>query len=179
MVEGGIKDYQLAKRKAVARFRRLPRGQLPGNAEIEAAIEEHQRLFKAGQPHRLLALRQVALQVMNLVASFSPRLVGTVLRGTTDDYSDVVLHVVSEPVESVGTFLDDRSIRYRIGERRLRIGFEKYRRFPMYQFTQEGILIELVVFDRNGARQPPLCPIDGRPMARAALAEVEAMTIER
>ena len=45
MLEGGIQDYGLAKRKAQERLR-LPSGTpLPSNQEIEDAVREHQRLF--------------------------------------------------------------------------------------------------------------------------------------
>lgn len=179
MVEGGIKDYAFAKRKAVARLGRYPRGQLPNNAEIEAAIAQYQRLFRDEQPVRLLALRRAALRVMRLLASFSPCWVGSVLRGTADEYSDVVLHVCSEPVEPVGTCLNDHRIPFQTGERRLRTGLNQYRCFPIYLFADHGTSIELVVFDWNTARQSPLCPVNGKPMLRAQLAQVEAIAIER
>ena len=179
MVEGGIRDYQLAKRKAVARLGiRRPAGQLPGNDEIESAIEEYQRLFRVGQPDRLLALRRTAVWAMRLLASFEPCLVGSVLSGTADDHSDVTLHVVSEPIEEVGLFLSDRQIPFRLTERRLRIGIDDYRRFPSYRFVVDDVPIELTVFTMNAARQAPLSPVDGKPMSRAKVEQVEALAVE-
>ena len=49
MVEGGITDYQVAKRKALSRLGVRTSGQLPRNDVIEAAIEEYQRLFRGAQ----------------------------------------------------------------------------------------------------------------------------------
>ena len=173
MVEGGIRDYQLAKRKAVARLGARPFGQLPGNAEIEAAIEEHQRLFCEDQPGSLLALRGVAVKVMRLLENFEPCLVGPVLSGSADEHSEVALHVFSEPAEYVGNFLRDRQIPFRHAERRLRT--DEYRGFPSYRFVTDDFSVELVVFDLRGVRQSPLSPVDGKPMTRARLGQVEAL----
>lgn len=175
MVEGGITDYQLAKRKALSRLGLRTSGQLPRNDEIEAAIEEYQRLFRGAQPDRLLVLRQAAIGVMRLLEDFDPCLVGPVLSGTADEHSDVALHVFSESLEQVGFFLRDNRIPYRLSERRLRTGLDDYRRFPSYRFVVDDAPVELVVFDRNGARQSPLSPVDGKPMTRARLGQVEGL----
>ena len=178
MVEGGIRDYHLAKRKAVDRLGvRQPAGQLPGNDEIEVAIEEYQRLFRGGQPDRLLTLRRTAVWAMRLLENFEPCLVGSVLSGSADDHSDVTLHLFSEPIEQVGLFLSDQQIPFRLTERRLRIGLDDYRRFPSYRFVVDDVPIELVVFSINGARQAPLSPVDGKPMSRAKVDQVEALGV--
>ena len=58
MCESGIRDFQLAKRKALQRLRISEQRNLPSNEEIEAAVSEYQRLFRAhSQPQRLAELR--------------------------------------------------------------------------------------------------------------------------
>ena len=109
MIEGGIKDYQLAKRKACDRLRMRVSRHLPGNDEIEEAIREHQRIFSfQHQPLVLQRFRQVALHAMRLLADFNPFLVGSVLTGTADDNSEASLHLFAEPQEAVGTFLSEQ-----------------------------------------------------------------------
>lgn len=175
MVEGGIADYQLAKRKALSRLGVRTSGQLPGNDEIEVAIKEYQRLFRGDQPDRLLTLRQAAIRMMRLLEDFDPCLVGPVLSGTADEHSDVALHVFSEPLEQVGFFLRDNAIPYRLSERRLRTGLDEYCRFPSYRFVVDDVPVELIVFDMNGARQSPLSPVDGKPMTRARIERVKGL----
>ena len=103
MCEAGVRDFQLAKRKALQRLRMPEHRALPSNEEIEAAVLEYQRLFRAdSQPKRLAQLRQVAVRAMRFLERFQPRLVGAVLSGTADEHSDVCLHLFTETAEEVG-----------------------------------------------------------------------------
>lgn len=176
MIEGGIKDFQKAKRKALLRLRVAPGRQMPGNDEIEQAMIEYQRLFRAHcQPLRLEKMRATACSAMRFLSRFEPGLVGAVLRGTADEHSEVCLHVFSEPAEAVGLYLAECGIPYEPGERRLRVSASGYRIYPAYRFIADDVPVELVVFDVDGQRQAPLSPIDGKPMGRARLEEVEGL----
>ena len=97
MCEAGINDFQLAKRKALQRLRINEQRNLPSNEEIEFAVGEYQRLFRAdSQPRRLAELRRAAVRAMRFLSRFQPRLVGAVLSGTADEHSDVCLHLFAE-----------------------------------------------------------------------------------
>ena len=91
MAEHGIRDYLIAKRKAAERLGVMDGGALlPKNSEIEAALAEYQRLFGgASHASALQAQRHAALAAMRYLSEFSPRLVGSVLSGTTDRKSVV------------------------------------------------------------------------------------------
>ena len=179
MVESGIDNYHVAKRKAAERLRLNERHVMPGNDEVEAAVGEYQRLFRGNnQSRELERLRRGALQAMRFLERFSPRLVGSVLSGTADVYSEVCLHLFSEPTEAVGVFLMDRCIPFELAERRLRVAADEQRVFPAYRFVAGEVPIELVVFDRDTQRHPPLSPVDGKPMRRANVATVTALVEE-
>ncbi|MBM4199177.1 MAG: hypothetical protein FJ198_05730, partial [Gammaproteobacteria bacterium] len=92
MVEHGIRDFFLAKRKAAERFGMVDGAVLPRNTEIEEALQEYQRLF-GGEAYleSLQAQREVALNVMQRLKDFQPRLVGPVLHGTATAHDDVTL----------------------------------------------------------------------------------------
>lgn len=176
IVDQGIRDYHVAKRKAAQQLGATGAGQLPGNDEIEQAVHTYQRLFRSdSQPQRLAQLRGVAIRAMQFLSRFDACLVGPVLRGTADQYSEVNLHLFSEPFEEVGLFLLEHTIPYQLGERRFRLSAEEFRSYPTYAFVAEDVPVELVVFPFRDRRHPPLSPIDGRPMRRATLAHVEAM----
>ena len=64
-------------------------------------------------------MRLTALSAMEVLARFSPRLVGPVLNGTADANSVVNLHVFADSPEAVAMLLDERGIRYSAYERRL------------------------------------------------------------
>ena len=121
MSDHGIDDYGLAKRKAAERLGATDIAALPKNTEIEAALAEHQRLFRsASHAVSLTMLRQTAVQAMRLLQRFQPRLVGSVLSGTASAHSDVNLHLFAEGAETVALHLLERGVPHRIAQRRLR-----------------------------------------------------------
>ena len=107
IVNQGIRDFGLAKKKAAERLGLRDRGSLPGNAEIEQAVSEHLQLFAGdSHPDLLQTMRQAALSAMEMLAPFTPRLVGPVLNGTADANSAVNLHVFADSAESVAHALE-------------------------------------------------------------------------
>jgi hypothetical protein len=176
MREQGIKDYLLAKRKAAERLGARERSSLPGNDEIAAALTEQQRLFGGGvyEAH-LQRLRTTAIRAMRLFEGFQPRLVGSVLTGAVTENSDVSLHVFADTPEDIAMRLLENRIPYDITERRVRYTSERTEIMPAYRFMAGDVAVEIVVFPIASIRQPPTCPVDGRPMRRARLAELSEL----
>lgn len=167
MIEHGIADFGLAKRKAAERFAVTTLGALPSNAQIQACLEERQRIFEPDEhPSRVARMRRVACDVMEVLASFEPRLVGAALNGTATVTSNVELHVFCDTPELVATTLDDYRIRYRDTERRYRFGSGRQPRTPGFQFKREGETVVVMVFPENGVREAPLSSVDRKPMNR-------------
>jgi hypothetical protein len=173
MAEHGIQDYLVAKRKAAERYGVFEGAMLPRNTEIEAALAAYQRLFGREQhAHSLDEHRRTALRAMRMLEPFSPRLVGPVLSGTATEYADIQLHVFSDSPEAVYMHLMDRRYDYEVFERRLRMQAERQIIVPAARFEMGDEMVEAVVFPRDGIRQAPVSPVDGRPMRRAGLQEV-------
>lgn len=179
IVDQGLRDYRIAKIKAAERLGMNTRGALPGNNEIELAISEHLLLF-GGDSHAnfLRGLRQTALSAMQLLETFTPRLVGPVLAGTADENSAINLHVFADSPEAIALYLADLDISCRLYERRL-----KNRRgrnvspdtFAGYAFMHQNEPVEATVFPIDGIRQAPMSPINGKPIKRADYAAVERL----
>ncbi len=167
IVDHGIRDYRLAKQKAAERLGVVGRGSLPGNAEIEAAVVEHLQLF-GGDSHtdQLRLMRVAALSAMDLLAPFSPRLVGPVLTGTADGNSAVNLHVFADSAELVAMELADIGVSYRPYERRLKSRRGQVETYAGFEFHHSHSPIQATVFPIDGIRQAPISPIDGKPMRR-------------
>jgi hypothetical protein len=179
MCETGVRDFQLAKRKALQRLRLSEKCNLPSNEEIESAVSEYQRLFRTHtQPQRLAKLRRTAVNAMRFLERFQPRLVGAVLSGTADEHSDVCLHLFAETAEEVGLFLLDSGVPHEHGERTMKLAGDDTQRLPICRFMADDVPVELVVFAERTRRRVPLSPVDGRPMQRAALHAVEALVGE-
>jgi hypothetical protein len=176
MAEDGVRDYQLAKRRAVERLALAAERNLPSNQEIEDALREYLALFQGArlkQDRR--RLRLAALEAMRFFERLEPRLVGAVLSGTITRFTEVQLHVIADSVEQVGWLLDEHGIPYEQDERKLRFGGDRYEPVPMFRFSADGVPVELDVFTRESARENPLSPVDGKPMRRANPKEVEAL----
>jgi hypothetical protein len=173
MAEHGIQDYLVAKRKAAERYGVSEGAVLPKNTEIEAALLSYQRLFGGVQHERSLKeQRRAALEAMRMLERFEPRLVGPVLTGSATEYADIQLHVFADSPEVVALHLMDRRYDYEIFERKLRMTAERQVPVPSVRFYMDGETIEAFVFPRDGIRQAPISPVNGRPMRRAGVHEV-------
>ena len=176
MTEEHLSDFYRAKHKAAERLGAGNTRNLPRNDEIEKALVEYQRLFRAdSQPMKLKRLRETALRAMEFLARFNPRLVGSVLRGTADEYTEVMLHVFADTPEEIGLFLMELGIPHQHGEKRVIMAGGEGVVYPTYRFIAEEVPMILVAFPTNGIRQALRSEVDGRTAQRAALSEVRKL----
>jgi hypothetical protein len=176
MFEHGVDDYGFAKRKAAERLGAGEYAVLPRNSEIDAALAEYQRLFAADTHASTLAgQRRAALEAMALLRDFEPRLVGPVLSGTATPHQEISLHLFCDTAEAVTLRLLEGRIPYRVAEHRVKMNAERVLQCPALQFSVADYVVDATVFPRDGIRQAPLSPTDGRPMRRAAAGEVEGL----
>jgi hypothetical protein len=174
--EEGLRDYRMAKLKAASRLGITDDTSLPKNGEIEDALREHQRLFRANeQPRTLRKLREAALEAMRFFERHQPRLVGPVLDGTADEHSAVCLHLHGDRAEEIALFLQEHGIPYEERTRRLRLERDVTADVPVFLFTADDSAIDLTVLPYDRLRQAPLDRIDEKPMRRATLAMVEEL----
>ncbi len=176
IVDQGVRDYRLAKQKAVERLGVNGRGALPGNSEVEAAIADHLQIF-GGEEHAdmLRMMRTTALSAMELLADFSPRLVGPVLAGTADENSAVNLHIFTDSPEMVAMQIGDMGLRFKPYERRLKSRRGQVETYAGFEFRHQHESIQATVFPVDGIRQAPMSPIDGKPMKRADVDAVQSL----
>ncbi len=169
MAEGGVRDYQQAKRKAAQRLGIFDDASLPRNREIADALRNYQRLFLGeSQPLALRQRREAAQRALAFFQAFSPRLVGPVLDGTADAHAPITLHLHCDDPDAIARWLDDHRIPAQSRSRRLRLDRERELDALAWLFDAEGMAFEVTVLPLDGLRQAPLSPIDGRPMARAS-----------
>ena len=169
VAEQGLRDFHLAKVKAASNLGLGESAPLPRNSEIDDALREHQRLFQSdSQPRQLARLRAAALEAMEFLSAFQPRLVGAVLEGTADAYSAVCLHVFSDNPDEVAVFLGNHRIPFEQQQRTLKASTENTLEVPVFVISADDTTIDLSVFPLDGLRQAPLDRISERPMQRAA-----------
>jgi hypothetical protein len=176
MIEHGIADFGLAKRKAAERLAVSTLGALPSNAQIEACLAERQRIFEpAGHASRLEHLRRLALELMQQLVGFAPRLTGPVLAGTATNMSRIELHVFAASAEAVAFTLEHYGHRLAPCTQRYRYGGGRQIEVPGFRFRAGGATALTPVFPEKGIREAPLSSVNRRPMARASQRDIEAL----
>ena len=173
----GIDDYRNAKLKAAENLGLGNRGALPTNREIEAALAERNRIFGAERHQDLLTqLRRVAVEVMQDLQIFAPRLVGGCAEwqryGTLADTGYTCL--ATRRRTWVCSWLRSGCSTVRCNKR-LRLQRDTFERFHGYRFYADDFKVETTVFPERREKHAPLSPLDGRPMRRAKLKDVELL----
>ena len=176
MAEQNVHDIETARRKAASRLGVSNTKLFPKPLEVEQALMEYQGLFMAESHYqKLRVLREKAILAMEALHDFRPRLVGPVLQGTADEGSLVQLHLFADTPEEVAFSLMAQRIPWRDAERKFLYGDGNRKAQPSFRFHADNIEIELVVFAPVGMRNPPLDPIDRRPMVRGSIGDVRKL----
>ncbi len=166
--EHGIRDYAHAKRKAAERFHISDQGLLPSNMEIAQALRENQSLFFGEkQQTALQKRRQMAIDAMQFLARFEPRLVGAVLDGSADEHSAICLHLFADHSNEVQIALANNRIPFELTDRRLKFSSEQFVVFPVIQMALDKVGFDLTIFSRDDIRQAPLDRVTNKPIQRA------------
>ncbi len=118
VADGGL-DYGSAKRKAARQVLdgdTVPRGAMPDNDEIDAALREHLALFDPGHPARVARMRGVALALMRRLSDFRPYLTGAVWKGIVAEHAPIHLQLFHDDVKDVAIRLLDDGVEFEVGE---------------------------------------------------------------
>ena len=178
MAEDGIEDFATAKRKAARQAGMPETRELPTNEEVDAALKTYQLIYHREEHRdRLRELRERAVRAMRELAQFNPYLTGSVLNGNAGKYADINLQLFTDNEKAVELYLIDRGISYKAAQGRLYAG-EELRTVPVYQVTDDGIVIELTVLSSYDLRGSLRTTPEGRNIERAKLPAVEQLLAE-
>lgn len=159
-------DYATARRKAARQLLGVDQpapNLMPDNSQIEDEVRKYLSLFGvAGQPERLAALRDTALQVMDVLGEFHPYLTGAVLNGTAGEHDEIHLQLFADSAKEVEIFLLNRNVNIEISETpHFRGGRHDPVETVSFLWHKETIHAELYDYhDLRGALKPRA---DGRP----------------
>lgn len=173
MIEEDVKQYFTAKRLAAKRLlgrveagrMRYRPADLPSNGEIRDAVLLLSQLSEgASRVDRLFSMRVLALEVMNELEAFRPRLIGSVSTGHIRRGSDIDLHVFPETEEVLSAHL--AKTRWR-PERELVSIYKnnEIREYVHYRVELEHP-VELTVYDPRELRRVSRSSTDGKPIVR-------------
>ncbi|MFC1688402.1 hypothetical protein ACFL0N_04110 [Pseudomonadota bacterium] len=172
----GQHNYHAAKKKAAERIGVSERLALPSNIEVKEALHSYQGLYGGPQhAENIEYLRQTAIDVMQRLETFNPRLVGSVLDGTAGPHSRIALHVFADSTESMILYFLEHGQPFTEEQRQIRWYDGTHKTVPLIVFQMNGALVELTIFEPVHLRQAPPSPIDGKPQRRATLTETECL----
>ena len=116
MAEDGIEDIGTAKRKAARQCGVADQRNLPTNEEVEPALCTYRALYQANeQRERLKTLRELALDMMQSLATFNPHLSGSVLSGNAGRYAQIEIDLFTDSPKAVEYFLVDSGLDFKVG----------------------------------------------------------------
>lgn len=172
MAEDGITDYHQAKKKAARQLGLPEHTAFPDNAEVEAELRAYRSLYQ-GEEHeeRVAALRQTALELLELLADFQPYLTGSVLEGTAGEHSNIDILLFADSAKEVEIFLLNR-------------GIDVEHVDPRNERVEAVLVIETDTADANLVVMPPhlervaLKYRDGRPRERIRAEGLRALLSE-
>ena len=97
-------DYVAARKKALRQVlgdRQAPKGAIPDNDEIDAALREHLDLFDADHAQRVARRRQTAAALMQRLKAFHPYLTGAVWKGIVTEHAPIHLQLFHDNPKDV------------------------------------------------------------------------------
>ena len=108
-------NYAAAKQKAARQILgegRNPKGLMPDNDEVEAALREHLDLFDDEHGQRVARMRAVALALMEWLEPFRPLATGAVWKGLATEHATIHLQLFCDNTKDVQFLLIDRGVQF-------------------------------------------------------------------
>ncbi len=177
MAEDGIQDYALAKKKAARQMGVKESGMLPANREILAARKAYQDLFQEQeQQDRLRDLRTAALNVMQRLERFHPRLTGDVLGGTAARHAKIDLQIFMDNPKELELFFINKQIAYKTLNKKFHVA-DKTCSVTCYTIAADFTEVEIAVFPAPEFCYVPRDRVERKPMQRISLNELQALVL--
>ncbi len=182
MYEEQVEQYYDAKWLAVKRLfkqgsnRKWRPQDLPSNGDIVEAIKKLADLYEGdSRADRLFAMRLLALEIMEALADFFPRLIGSVSTGHVRKGSDIDLHVFTDDVELLERRLNDLNYCYEKNRVAIRKGHNVVEYLHIYLDCEYPV--ELSVYGCNERRVRGRSSTDGKPIIRIKAQTLQDMII--
>lgn len=156
LIADGLTDYRAAKHKAARQLGLTDSHALPDNQEIESALRERHALFAhETQPRTLSALRDTAVRAMLRLEQYSPWLVGAVLNGTANEFSEIELELVGVEPKDFEMYLLNSGAKFSLCDMPAGKGASPGRKVltAHYRLEFDGATINIALYKNHAARQ--------------------------
>lgn len=180
MYEEQVGEYFTAKKMAAKRLFGSSRQMafnpkmLPSNGEIQQLLHGYADLHEgADRQYRLREMRQLALLLMQELAPFHPRLIGSVSTGQIRQGSDIDLHIFADSVEEVDLFLQQQGYEYELKQ----VDIQKNSSIQRYNhfYLSLAYPVELSLYPLVERRITTRSSTDGKPIKRLTCTDVQRL----
>jgi hypothetical protein len=178
IVQDGIEDRGLAKRKAARQLGYDQSRHMPDNDELDLALREYQSIYQPeAYAEQLRQLRALAAEWMLALDAFHPYLTGSILSGNAGPNAAVQIQLFAENPKSVEMYLLNQGLSFEQGQVRLVVAAE-VRTLPSYTLDDDGATVILTVLGDRDVRSPVRATPGGKIIERAKRQVVEALFAE-
>lgn len=174
MYEEGVDQYLDAKRMAAKRILGKVTKLLPSNGEIAEELYRLSCFHQADtRQSTLFKMRLLAMDIMDALDPFAPRLIGSVSTGRIRKGSDIDIHVFCDQLESLYQHLDELEWRYESRQ----ICIQRNSRPVEYThvYLEQEYPVELSVYPSNEIRITGRSSTDGKPINRISVARLRTI----
>ncbi|MBK9140962.1 MAG: hypothetical protein IPM23_00600 [Candidatus Melainabacteria bacterium] len=173
LIDGVETEYLHAKERALMILGLPSQTRLPSNRKIRENMARLTRseLGEEEIARRLQIMREIAAEIMEIIADYDPFLIGSSLTGDIRESSDIDLHAYCDGFEELKELLatcgfedvEEELVENRKGT------------FVHLRWLERGIPVEITIYPWSWRDLVPLSSITGKPMKRADLKQVRAI----
>jgi len=176
MYEDGVTQYLDAKRKAAKRILGRPTKNLPSNGEISEALHNLAKFHQGDELNStLFEMRLLAMDVMEQLDEFRPRLIGSVSTGRIRKGSDIDLHLFSDNLEQIQLVIEQLDWKYEIKQ----VLIQKDGRPVEFNhiYLELEYPVELSIYPENEIKIRGRSSTDGKPIERLSVSKVRELIL--
>jgi len=173
MIEGAEAEYLHAKERAISMLGLSSNSHLPSNKKIKECIAQltASQLGHEEVKRRVREMREIALELMEVIEDADPFLIGSTLTGQIRNSSDIDLHAYSNDYQCIQNQLVD----WGYEDIDVELVDNRKGRFIHLKWFERNYPVEITIYPWSWRDVIPYSSVTGKPMKRADTAAVRAL----
>lgn len=173
MVEGSEREYLQAKERAISMLGLSGMTHLPSNRVIRDCMAQltECELGADEVKRRVREMRQIAVQIMQIIEDFDPYLIGSTLTGKIRSSSDIDLHAYSDE----HSLLIDLLANFEYNDVEEEIVENRKGKFVHLKWFENDYPVEITVYPWSWRDVVQISSVTGKPMQRMGLESLQKL----
>lgn len=173
LVEGSEREYLQAKERAISMLGLSGMTHLPSNRVIRDCMAQltECELGADEVKRRVREMRQIAVQIMQIIEDFDPYLIGSTLTGKIRSSSDIDLHAYSDE----HSLLIDLLANFEYNDVEEEIVENRKGKFVHLKWFENDYPVEITVYPWSWRDVVQISSVTGKPMQRMGLESLQKL----